>query len=190
MLGSPDREPLRFPGPLGCYQAAVNAAAATMVAIFARQREGLGQQVDISEAQMMATLQRGYVVTHFVYQGLKSQRLGHRGSGRQWPYGLFPCQDGYVTIMTLEDYHWRWFVEVMGSPEWATDPRWGDSFERIKHADELEAHLIGWLMDHTKDEIMELAQARRIPFVKVHNARDLLHGSHLKARDYFRRCSP
>jgi crotonobetainyl-CoA:carnitine CoA-transferase CaiB-like acyl-CoA transferase len=87
--------------------------------------------------------------------------------------------------MTLEDYHWRWFVEAMGSPEWATDPRWGDAFERMKYADELEAHLIGWLMNHTKDEIMEMAQRRRCPFVKVHNAQDLLQSPHLRARDYF-----
>jgi len=185
ILGSPDREPLRFPGDLGSYQAAVNAAAATMVAILARHKDGLGQQVDISESEIMATLQRGQVVITFVFQGLKSQRLAHRGSGRMWPYGVFPCKDGYVAMVTIEEYHWPWFVKAMGSPEWATDPRWGDKFERMKRADEIEAHLIGWLMDHTKDEIMELAQRHRCPFVKVHNAHDLLQSPHLKARDYF-----
>ncbi len=187
VLGNLGREPLGFPGDQGHYQGAISAASATMVALLAQRRDGLGQQVDISESEVIATLQRGYGPTNFVYRGVVAKRLGHRSSGLMWPYGVFPCKDGYVIILTMEDYHWKWFVEAMGNPEWAFDPRWKDagSFGRVKYADELEAHLIGWLMDHTKDEVMELAQSHGCPFMKVNTAEAGLESLHLKAREYF-----
>lgn len=188
-IGSPDREPLVFPLSQAHAQGGVNAAAATMVALFAREKTGRGQHVDISESQLMSALQRGHVASYWRFQKLPSQRLGPRGSGRMWPYGLFPCKDGYVSIMTLEDYHWKSFVAAMGTPEWTQDPRFTqDQFVRAEYTDELDAHLTDLLMDYTKKEIFEIAQFKskdQMPFVPVNNAKDLVESEQLKERDWF-----
>jgi crotonobetainyl-CoA:carnitine CoA-transferase CaiB-like acyl-CoA transferase len=188
-LGSPDREPLVFPLSQGHAMGAINAAAATMIAVFAREKTGLGQHVDISESQLMSTVQRGIAAAVWRFQGLSYQRLGPRGSGRMWPYGLFPCKDGYVSIMTLEDYHWKRFARAMGCPEWTRDPRFaGDQFSRAEHIDELDAHLTSLLMEYTKQEIFDIAQFKteeKMPFVPVYNAGDLMEGDQLKDRQWF-----
>jgi len=188
-VGSPGREPLVFPLSQGHAMGGINAAAATMIALFARDKTGTGQHVDISESQLMNTLQRGLAAAIWRFQGISYQRLGPRGSGRMWPYGLFPCKNGYVSIMTLEDYHWKNFVEAMGTPEWTQDPRFTqDQFARAEHIDELDAHLTGLLMDYTKEEIFDIAQFKskdQMPFVPVFNAKDLVEGEQLKERQWF-----
>ena len=188
-VGSPDREPLVFPLSQGHAMGAINAAAATLVALFARDKTGRGQHVDISESQLMNTLQRGYTAAINRFQGTSYQRLGPRGSGKMWPYGLFPCKNGYVSIMTLEDYHWKSFVEAVGSPEWTQDPRFTqDQFARAGYIDELDAHLTGLLMDYTKEEVFHIAQFKskdQMPFVPVYNAKDLAEGEQLKERNWF-----
>ncbi len=188
-VGSPDREPLVFPLSQGHAMGAINAAAATMVALFAREKTGQGQHIDISESQVMSQLQRGFTAALQRFQGLLYQRLGPRGSGKMWPYGLFPCKNGYVSIMTLEDYHWKSFTKAMGSPEWTQDPRFtNDQFARAEHIDELDAHLTGLLMDYTKEEIFDIAQFKsedQMPFVPVLNAKDLVEGKQLQEREWF-----
>lgn len=188
-VGSPDREPLVFPLNQGHAMGAINAAAATMVAVFAREKTGRGQHVDISESELMSTLQRGLAAANFRFLGQSYQRLGPRGSGRMWPYGIFACKDGYVSIMTLEDYHWKKFAEAMGKPEWTQDPRFTkDQFARAEHIDELDAQLTNLLMDYTKAEIFDIAQFKsddKMPFVPVLNAKDLVESEQLKERDWF-----
>jgi len=185
VLGNPNREPLTFQPSQGHYQGAINGAAATMVALFAREATGLGQRVDISEFQVIAALQRGAFMPMHKFQGAIGTRNAHRGIALLWPYGVFLCKDGYFTIMTLEFYHWQSFIEAIGSPEWATDPKYTDQFTMALYADELEAHLVSWLVDHTKQEIGEICFQRKLPFQPVYSVKDLAESEQLKARDYF-----
>ena len=185
VLGSPDREPLTFQPSQGHYQGAISGAAATMVALFARETNGRGQQVDISEMQTMASFQRGAIMPSFKFKGLTGTRNAHRGAIAQWPYGVFPCKDGYFTIMTLEFDHWQTFARAIGSPEWATDPKYTDQFVMAEYADELEAHLISWTIEHTMKEIAEISHKNNLPFQPVNNMEGLASSEQLKAREYF-----
>ncbi|MEK7215930.1 MAG: CoA transferase, partial [Chloroflexota bacterium] len=48
VTGDPDRPPLQIPLPVAHYQACAEAAGATMLAHYHRQRSGAGQHVDVS----------------------------------------------------------------------------------------------------------------------------------------------
>lgn len=185
-IGSPEREPIVFPLCQGDFQSAVSAAAATMVAVFARETTGRGQHVDISASQVISAIQGGASAASWRFRGIPSVRQGPRGTGALWPYGVFPCKDGYMGVMTLEDHHWDSFVEAMGTPEWTQDPRFQDRQSRAEHIDELDARLIGLLMDYTKEELLDICQFKnRTSFLPVYNAKDLVEGEQLKARDWF-----
>ena len=185
VLGNPNREPLTFQPSQGHYQGAINGAAATMVAVFTRDATGLGQHVDISEMQVIAGLQRGAFLPISKFKGLIGSRNAYRGITLLWPYGVYPCKDGYFTIMTLEFYHWQTFAKAIGSPDWATDPKYTDQFTMALYADELDAALINWLMEHTKEEIAELCLEHKLPFQPVNDMKNLAESEQLKARDYF-----
>jgi crotonobetainyl-CoA:carnitine CoA-transferase CaiB-like acyl-CoA transferase len=184
-LGSPYREPLTFQPLQGNYQGAINGAAVTMVALFSRDITGLGQHVDISESQCIASLHGGAAMATFEFTGLRVSRSGHRGQDIMWPYGIFPCKDGNFAIITLEFDHWKKFAKAMGNPGWATKPKYTSIYAMAEDADELEAHLIDWMIDHTKKEIAEICFENELPFQPVNNMKDLSESEQLKARNFF-----
>jgi crotonobetainyl-CoA:carnitine CoA-transferase CaiB-like acyl-CoA transferase len=184
-LGSPYREPLTFQPSQGHYQGAINGAAATMIALFSRDATGIGQHVDISEMQSIASLQGGAAMATFKFMDLEVSRSGHRGQDIMWPYGVFPCKDGNFAIITLEFEHWKKFAKAIGSPKWATDPKYTDIYSMALDADVLEANLINWMMDHTKQEIAKICFENELPFQPVNNMKDLSESEQLEARNFF-----
>jgi len=180
-VGNPERRPINFPIMQGYYQAALSAAAATMVALFARETTSRGQQVDISATQVCAALHRAYTMPTY-FKGAHQLRLGNHGQPGLWPYTVLPCKDGYMSMMTLEDYHWKMFAEAIGNPEWAL--KYDTPGERYENKDEMDAYLIEWLMNHTKQEVFDLCFERRIPFVPEYNTQDLMKSAQFKERQY------
>jgi CoA:oxalate CoA-transferase len=187
--GEPGREPLTPPLSLGHYQGGAAGAVAALAALFARELTGKGQQADISEAQVWATLHTGNQVSAYVMHGLKRMRWGHRTPG-VYPYTILPCQDGYVSMIAIQGYQWKRFLELIGDgevPDWyANDPRFKERREiSLKYADEMDALLAPWLMSHTKEEIYSLCREKRIPFAPVKNIKEVVNDPHLKVREYF-----
>jgi CoA:oxalate CoA-transferase len=187
--GEPGREPLTPPLSLGHYQSGAAGAVAALAALFARELTGKGQQADISEAQVWATLHTGNQVSAYVMHGLKRMRWGHRTPGI-YPYTILPCQDGYMSMIAIQGYQWKRFLELIGNgevPDWyANDPRFKDRREiSLKYADEMDALLAPWLTSHTKEEIYKLCREKKIPFAPVRNTKEVVNDPHLKVREYF-----
>jgi crotonobetainyl-CoA:carnitine CoA-transferase CaiB-like acyl-CoA transferase len=187
--GEPGREPLTPPMGLGHYQSGAAGATAAMAALFARDLNGKGQQVDISEAQVWATLHTGNQESSFIMHGMKRMRWGHRTPG-VYPYTILPCKDGFMSMIAIQGYQWKRFLELMGDgqvPDWyASDARFQDRRElSLKYADEMDGLLAPWLTAHTKQEIYGLCREKRVPFAPVRNMEEVVNDEHLKVRDYF-----
>ena len=106
------------------YQAGSAAAAATMGAFYGAIYQGTGQQVDVSimETLMGSIDRRMTYLLAYQYTGETSQRQAMEGSAN-YPYGVFPCGEGYLQISGQGNY-FRRSVKMLGSPEFLMDPRW------------------------------------------------------------------
>ena len=187
--GEPGREPLTPPLSLGHYQSGAAGAAAAMAAVFTREATGEGQHIDISEAQVWATLHTGNQESAFVMHGMKRMRWGHRTPG-VYPYTILPCKDGFVSMIAIQGYQWKRFLELIGDgevPGWySNEPRFQDRREiSLKYADEMDGLLAPWLTAHTKEEIHHLCLEKRIPFSPVKNIKEVVNDKHLEVREYF-----
>ncbi len=187
--GEPGREPLTPPLSLGHYQSGAAGAAAAMAAIFAREATGEGQHIDVSEAQVWATLHTGNQESAFVMHGMKRMRWGHRTPG-VYPYTILPCKDGFMSMIAIQGYQWKRFLELIGDgevPGWySNEPRFQDRREiSLKYADEMDGLLAPWLTTHTKEEIHHLCLEKRIPFSPVKNIKEVVNDKHLEVREYF-----
>lgn len=116
------------------------------------------------------------------YVGLSVSRLGHKPLQ---PLDLLECKDGWIFLCCVEEHQWQAFVEIMGSPEWATEPLFADRLKRAESWDALKLLLQDWVKEQSVRELYHRAQARRIPFAPVSTMGDLLDSSHLKARGFF-----
>ncbi|MBI3743606.1 MAG: CoA transferase [Chloroflexi bacterium] len=185
-MGDPKRSPLTTPLSRGDYWGALNAAAATMTAVFARRKTSCGQHVDVSSAEAMSTLINALNVTDFVDVGFYPTRTGHRLGYIGYPWVILPVKDGYYSLITVQDRHWQRFVELIGNPEWSKKPRYQDRDSMGKvYPDEVDALIKPYLAKKTKKQLWAECRENKIPFHAVQNMADVVNCQHLKARDYF-----
>jgi crotonobetainyl-CoA:carnitine CoA-transferase CaiB-like acyl-CoA transferase len=179
--GSDDLPPLRTYGQQAEYQGGLNAAIASLGALFTRTRVGGGQHVTVSiQESLVAILELTF--EYWPYMGLVASRLGRKPIQ---PLDFLECRDGWVFVCCVEEHQWRGLVELMGNPEWAELELFADRLTRAENWDALKIFLQEWAQEESVDALYHAAQQRRIPFAPVSTMGDLLQSDHLKARGFF-----
>ena len=183
--GEPDRQPLKYPGYKAQYLAGTNAAAVTMGALFGSKANGAGQQVDVSIMECLSSPPEGAAgVINYDFCGREPDRPGWRREGG-YPWGIYPCKDGYVFIWGMVPMFWPRTVKFLDMPELSEDPRFATPGARREHRDDFEDILLPWLMERTQEEVVSLAQAQRLPTTPVYTIDEALEDPHFRARGFF-----
>lgn len=181
--GWPGRQPLRPLGLQAYHSASYFGAIATMCALFARDRDGLGQWIDLSmqEATVCAV---EHVAGSYFGEGKIEPRRGTFHWSRYFRVGK--CRDGYVVHCTLGD--WTSLIEWVkadGKAQDLGDPQWEDVLYRAEHAEHLFDVLDEWVKDYPRDELLERAQTLRLPYASVKSPESLFEDEQLAVRGYF-----
>ncbi len=183
--GSPDREPLKFPGYKAQYLAGTHAAAATMGALFGSRATGAGQQVDISIMECLSAPPEGAArLMSYAFSGDDPERTGHRREGA-YPYGYYSCKDGIILIYGIVPAFWPRIVAWMGMPELLQDPRFTAAETRPLYHGDFDAILMPWLLERTQQELVGSAQAHRLPVTPVYTIDEVLKDPQFNARGFF-----
>lgn len=175
-----NRAPVKAGGyPVG-YHAGLTAALATAAALAGRRASGSGRLIDVSEEEaILALVRTGLAAT-----------LYHRTSWSRVPdrppsMGRMRCKDGYVIVGAFEDHHWRGLVELMGNPEWASDPAWDSRKYRTHHVMEIAPLLDEWMSRQGKDDIHHRGAAKGFAIGPVNTAEDVMQYRQYEDRGYF-----
>jgi crotonobetainyl-CoA:carnitine CoA-transferase CaiB-like acyl-CoA transferase len=179
--GEPDLPPLRAFGGQSDYQAALNAAVASLAALFARLSTGRGEHIDVSTQECVASILE-LTYPFWPYCGLVASRLGAKPIQ---PLCFMECRDGWIFLCCIEEHQWRHFVQIMGDPEWAHMDIFADRLQRGANFDALQVFLQEWCREQSVQELYEAAQRRRVPFAPVSTMGDLVASPHLRARGFF-----
>ncbi len=181
--GFEDQAPVVPGGPaqLAMHGTALNAAISTLLALRVRRMTGKGQLVDlaISDAALLTSPETG--VTVFLDDRVHRTRSGNRRTLSR-PFGLYPCADGYVSILILMPRHWEamahWMHEVTGN-EAATDPVFNDMVVRGETMELVDGWTEELCATMTRLEFFTEAQRRGIPVTPVSTIEALLTDPHL-----------
>ena len=194
MLGpvaDPNSEPpIRAGGSQAEQVAGMATATATLAALFRLRMSGRGCHIVLSAFEAVAT-QAIAGLANIAFGGDAPTRqaadVKEASIGGQLAAigGVLPCADGYVAISPREDAQWARWLDMMGSPAWATDPKYDTRAARQRNADSLWALLAEWTRPRSKYEIAREGQRRRVPCFPVNTVSDLLSDAHLAARDFF-----
>ena len=188
-IGEPSRMPLTPPYDIVDYQSGTSAAGAALAALVADAGAACSP-IDVSSrdvvAQLVATLAQNYLPF-----GREWQRDGRRPfmSGGIYPLGLFTCKDGYVALYCRGDEQWRGILKAMGDPPWSHAERFKDP--RViarKHSDEADSHLLPWLAQHTKSDIMQMGLDFGFPAAPVRFVGEALTDPQFAFRGSLRAC--
>lgn len=185
--GRADREPMKTGETISLHQVGIAAAVGTLGAFLGSVFHGVGQHVDMSMMEaltMGAPTQKNTVLIAYQYCGEEEPRLLATSSG--YPMGAWPCKDGYIHIYGGRAY-WDRVVKMLGNPKFLIDPKWlvpaAQSDPILK--DEFETFYLNWLMQHTKQDIMNIAQNNRVPCVVLQDISEVVADNHLNERGFF-----
>ena len=140
--GTVDREPLKHGGFPGQYESGMNGFLATLVALYARDLTGAGQQVDLSIQDVIAS---SLVLNQPYYSfagGIQGRRHPEGSNFGQ----VMPCKDGYFVAQPGGGVTWDGIADFFGKPE-MKEHRFADVAERVRNGPELDEIIL----DATKD---------------------------------------
>src|SRR5205823_1325534 len=157
----------------------VTAASATLTAVAYREAYDVGQMVDVSGMEAIANAIRS---TLGMLSGSTDPLPPRRKAGFPW---VWPCQDGHVSLSVIREHWWVSLKQMMGNPDWAESELFDTNLGRKQNADAMEALIVEWLMQHSKQEIYEEALKRRLPGFPVLSIAELVGSRQFATRDYF-----
>ena len=200
MTGDEDRPPVHVSIPQAYLNAGAEAAVGALIALRARERDGVGQHIDVS-AQTAMMMTTAFYLLAPGWNDHPAERVG--GGMKQGHLRLrfiFSCRDGHVNVTFL-------FGTVFGPSsrrlfEWIYEDGFCDAATRDKDWSGFGLHLMNgtepaeelarctecierFTLSHTKAELSEGATRRKVLLVPVSNVEDLLRSEQLKARQYW-----
>src|SRR5215510_8558971 len=135
ITGETDGEPMKVGVAVVDITAGLFAANAIQAALLARSKTGRGQAIDISllDAQVawLANVASNYLVS-----GQRPQRFGN-AHPTIVPYQTFQAQDGFFCVAVGNDGQWQKLCDMLGHPEFATDPRFTTNPARVQYREAL-----------------------------------------------------
>jgi crotonobetainyl-CoA:carnitine CoA-transferase CaiB-like acyl-CoA transferase len=198
LCGEPDTPPIRISAPQAYLNAASEAAAAVMIALYHREATGEGQFVDVSMQQslVMTTVQ---AIPFWLLNKVVLERSGPFRTGltsgtlqRQ----TWPCKDGLVNFVIYggragAEGHAR-LVEWMDEEGMATDylkqldfAEW-DVFNISQGEwDSIESPIGKFFLTHTKAELVEGGMKRLLPICPVSSPSEVVNSAQLGARGFW-----
>jgi crotonobetainyl-CoA:carnitine CoA-transferase CaiB-like acyl-CoA transferase len=103
------------------HSGALSLLAGILAALFARERTGRGQRVDVSIYGTVMALQP-MELNFTSISGLETPRAGRGHQFLHGVWGAFPTQDGHICLAGVDDKRWPAFCEVLGIVHLRDDP--------------------------------------------------------------------
>ncbi len=161
ITGEPEGPPLKVGVAVVDVATALFACNAILAALFARERTGAGQRLDLAlfDAQIALLANVG---SNFLCSGEVPGRWGNAHASIV-PYQTFRAADGYLILAVGNDGQWRRFCAAAGVPTWAEDKRFATNPARVAHRDALVPMLEGLLLKRTAAEWVKLCAGADVP---------------------------
>jgi crotonobetainyl-CoA:carnitine CoA-transferase CaiB-like acyl-CoA transferase len=182
ITGSPDGPPYRLGVAIADIVSGMFAAYGIVLALFARERTGRGQEVDVAMLDAVAALLT-YQAGNFFASGTVPTRLGNRHPSIV-PYETFAASDGDFVLAVGNDEQWKKFCAVAELPD---DPCFATNRQRVTAYDELRPFVAERLRTRTRQQWIERLTAAGVPCGSVRNLQEVFGDAQLEARQMIAR---
>lgn len=185
--GEADREPIDRPGLQAHYQAGLHGFIGALAALRTQGVTGSGQLVEVNHFEGLVSMHQ-HTISMWTHGHYVLKREGNRQPGIWHPAGIYPCKDGHIMLILVTQEHRDRFLIAAGIPELSLDPRFANDLTVGQNKDAFDAAILPWLLDHTRDEILAIADESQTPPRPVVSPLEFIQDSHLAARGYWQTC--
>ncbi|RIA55724.1 CaiB/BaiF CoA transferase family protein [Dichotomicrobium thermohalophilum] len=182
LAGMPDGPPVT-PGStsLADYITGLFGAVGVLVALRARDRDGLGQVVDVSLYEsifrVLDEIAPAYAATGRVRgrEGLKTLYA--------CPHGQYQTAEGHwVAVACTSDRMFARFAEMMGQPELAAEDRFGNVQKRLAALDEVDGIVTDYIRSQPREAFLARCLDFGVPAAPVNTIADIFADPHIRER--------
>jgi crotonobetainyl-CoA:carnitine CoA-transferase CaiB-like acyl-CoA transferase len=186
ITGYPDRPPVRVGISLADELAAMYCVIGIQAALLARERDGVGDYIDVSLLESSFALTQG-MLPEYDALGIVRERSGNSHSAVA-PSNIYPTRDGkWIAIGANANSLFRRFVAAMGRPELADDPRYRGNRERTERGSEIDALVAEWTRTLDAAEASKILADAGVPAGPVYSIADIVADEQIRARGVVRR---
>ena len=181
VTGFPDRPPVRVGLSIGDEVAALHAVVGTLLALRARDRDGVGDHVDVSLVESLFATSE-FLLPEFRHAGSVTERAGNRYL-RASPSSTYETKDGkYLSIAGNAQNIFVRLCKAIGRPELATDARFSTNAGRVENDAALDEVLTAWSRTVTLAEASSILAKAGVPAGPVYSIADIAEDPHFRAR--------
>ena len=188
LIGEPDRKPI-FPLNLVADYggASMHGALGIMMALFARERTGRGQHVDVSYLDTSLALLAATPNMRFFWSDGMAPKRGEGFLGGSYPYyAVYETKDRkYLTIGCTEPWLWENFCKAINRPDFVKFARRPDQFVRAANTEEVACReeIEALIRTRSRDEWYDFLVKADVCVGKVYEPEEVVADPQVQARD-------
>ena len=185
LVGAPDTPPPGFSGGIADQMGAIMAAYGILAALFARERSGIGQKIDVSHLGSMMALE-GLAIAFRLFTGRDIPRKNRpKEANPLWNHYL--CADGkwIVLGMLQADRYWPAVCKGLGIEDLEKAPRFESMDKRRENSEELISIMDKvFITKSSKEWMTRLKEAGDVVCTPVQTVSDLVDDPQVWANEY------
>ena len=180
LTGFPDGPPVKVGTSIADLVAGIEACHGVVLALYARQRTGKGQKVEVAMLDVMASLLTYQAGIYFA----TGQRPARRGNQHPSivPYEVFKAADAYLTVGVANNSLWERLCQALDRPDLARDGRFDSEAKRVEARQTLIPLLNGIFATRRAEEWLARFDKAGVPAGRIKSVAEVCESPHLLER--------
>ncbi|GGX77780.1 CoA transferase [Litchfieldella qijiaojingensis] len=180
VTGEPDGMPMKTGVAITDVMTGLYATIGVLAALDERERTGRGRHVDVALLDVQVATLANQALNALV-SGRNPQRQGNAHPNIV-PYQAFACADGYLVLTVGNDTQFARFAELLGHPEWASDPSYATNGARVANRERLVPMIAECMLTRARDAWLSDFEARGIPAGPINGVSEALRDPQVRHR--------
>jgi crotonobetainyl-CoA:carnitine CoA-transferase CaiB-like acyl-CoA transferase len=177
--------PVKSPRVAGLCTVGHTAALGALAGVMRQRASGAGAHVDLAAFEALGTIP-ARVCRYLGWEYADHEPLGLAANMADTllPVGIFPCGDGFVSMMSTPQ-QLKEMLDVLDDDALRAAFARPDAFSNPETKEVLDVALFPWLVEHTRAEATALAQAGQWPLAGVYTPAEVIQADHFHQRGFW-----
>ena len=182
ITGFPDGPPVKIGPAVGDNFTGTYMALAIVMALYRREKTGIGQQLEVAMVDTVISILEGAVI-QYTLKGEMNGRVGNIDPYTS-PFDMYECKDGYIVIAAASQNLWEDLCRAMGKPELIDEPDLLTTKLRVEnYFTKLKPIFVEWAAGYTLVELQGILKEAGIPHAPVLNIEQMVNHPNTSARE-------
>ncbi len=187
LTGFKETDPVKVGPSVGDHVAGIYLAVGVMMALYYREKTGIGQHVDVAMMDVIFSILENAIVNYTV-GGEIPERNGNIDPSIS-PFDVYNCKDGFVAIGVGNDRLFDKFCKTMNREDLLEDPRFAtNDLRQTNYIPDLKGAIQEYCGKYTKKELEIIMDEAGIPCGPVMNVKEIIEHPQTQAREMMVHC--